>query len=52
MLNPTQSEIEAIASEAGWDSYTLLLLISRWLEGNNLSNDLIDHLTGLAAAEE
>ncbi len=52
MLNPTRSEIEMIASEAGWDSFTLLLPISRWLEENDLANGLIDHLSSLAAAEE
>lgn len=52
MLNLTQSEIKVIASEASWDSFTLLLLISRWLDEKNLANDLIDHLAGVAMAEE
>jgi hypothetical protein len=50
MLNPTQTEIERIAGEAGWDSFTLLLLISRWAQMNDLAGRLIEHLTGVAAA--
>ncbi len=52
MLNPVQSQIEAIASETGWDSFIPLLLISRWLEERRLARDLIEHLNGLAAAAE
>lgn len=52
MINPTQSEIERIAGSAGWDSFTLLLLICRWLDANHLSDGLIAHLGGLAAEEE
>ena len=52
MINPTQSEIESTAANAGWDSFTLLLLISRWLDANHLSDPLIAHLGGLAAEEE
>lgn len=51
-LNPTHGELEHIASDAGWDSYTLLLLISRWLEERQLSRDLLDHLSTLAAEEK
>lgn len=52
MLNATQSEIERIAGKAGWDGFTLLLLISRWAEEKDLSLSLIDHLAGLAADED
>lgn len=52
MINQTHSEIETIAGNAGWDSFTLLLLISRWLGANHLSDGLIAHLGGLAAEEE
>lgn len=48
MLNPTQTEIERIADEAEWDSFTLLLLISRWAEKMNLAKSLIEHLAGVA----
>ena len=49
MLNPTQTEIERITREADWDSFTLLLLISRWAEKNDLARPLIQHLTRVAA---
>jgi hypothetical protein len=52
MINATHSEIETIAGGAGWDSFTLLLLISRWLDANDLSEGLIAHLGGLAVEEE
>lgn len=52
MINRTHSEIESIAGNAGWDSYTLPLLISRWLDANHLSDGLIAHLGGLAAEED
>ena len=48
----THGELERIANDAGWDSYTLLLLISRWLEEKYLSQGLIEHLSALAADEE
>jgi hypothetical protein len=40
------------AAGVGWDSFTLLLLISRWLDTNHLSDGLIAHVGGLAAEEE
>ena len=43
---------ETSADDAGWDSYTLLLLISRWLEEKHLSQGLIEHLSALATDEE
>ena len=52
MLNPTQTEIERITGEADWDSFTLLLLISRWLDANGFADSLIAHLRDLAADEE
>jgi hypothetical protein len=52
MINATHSDLENIAGNAGWDSYTLLLLISRWLDANHLSDGLIAHLGGLAAEED
>lgn len=52
MLNQTHSELERIAGDAGWDSFTLLLLVSRWAEENGHSQSLIDHLAGLAADED
>ena len=48
----THGELERIADDAGWDSYTLLLLISRWLEEKHLSQGLIEHLSALATDEE
>ena len=52
MRNGTHEEIERIAGETGWDSFTLLLLISRWAEEKDLSNSLIEHLAGLAVDED
>jgi len=52
MINPTQSEVENIAGNAGWDSFTLLLLIIRWLDANGFADSLIAHLRDLAADEE
>lgn len=52
MRNDTHEEIERIAGDAGWDSFTLLLLISRWAEENDQSRGLIGHLAGLAADED
>lgn len=42
MFNAAHAEIERIAGEAGWDSFTLLLLISRWAEEKDLPRSLID----------
>lgn len=52
MRNATHAEIECIAGGAGWDSFTLLLLISRWAEENGQSESLIGHLAGLSADED
>lgn len=48
----TRRRIEAAADIAGWDSFTLLLLISRWIDGIGQSEALIDHLEALASAED
>lgn len=52
MRNGIHEEIERIAGEAGWDSFTLLLLISRWAEEKDLSRSLLEYLADLAAEEE
>ncbi len=52
MRNTTHAEMERVARDVGWDSFTLLLLVSRWAEENGQSQSLIEHLTDLAAAEE
>lgn len=51
MRNDTYDELERIATQAGWDGFTLLLLVSRWAERKDLSRSLIEHLAGLASAE-
>ncbi len=48
----TCGRIEAIAASAGWDSFTLLLLIAQWLDRQGQTNALIGHLDGLASDEE
>jgi hypothetical protein len=52
MRNGTHEEIERIAGNVGWDSFTLLLLISRWAEEKDLSRSLLEYLTALAVEEE
>ena len=52
MINATHSDLEDIAGNAGWDSFTLLLLISRWLDANGFAYSLIAHLRDVAADEE
>lgn len=44
--------IEAIAASAGWDSFTLLLLIAQWLDQHGQTDALVDHLGQLASDEE
>ena len=51
MLNESHRQLEQIAGDAGWDSYTLLLLIARWADATGQSRPLIDHLASLAAEE-
>lgn len=48
----TRGRLEAIASAAGWDSFTLLLLIARWLESSGSGEGLIRHLDEIATAED
>jgi hypothetical protein len=48
----TRSRLEALAGEAGWDSYTLLLLIARWADTQRQAEDLIGYLDRLAAARD
>lgn len=47
----TRGRLESIAVSAGWDSFTLLLLISRWLDHNRQTEGLAVYLDGLASAE-
>lgn len=51
MLNATHARLAQLAGDAGWDSYTLLLLISRWLDGAGQATPLLDHLDALAREE-
>lgn len=44
----TRQRIEAIADVAGWDSFTLLLVIARWLGRSKQTEGLIDFLDRLA----
>ncbi|MPR10139.1 hypothetical protein [Microvirga tunisiensis] len=46
-MNETKSTIEGIAHDAGWDSYTLLLLMCRRLDEVGQSSDMISHLSNL-----
>jgi hypothetical protein len=47
-----KSVIESIALKAGWDSFTLILLLSRWLSETNRHKELIDYLEALAMDED
>lgn len=47
----TGHRLEAMAAAAGWDSFTLLRLIARWLNENRLAGALIDHLDRLVEAD-
>lgn len=47
----TRGRLESIAASAGWDSFTLLLLISRWLDHHRQTKSLAVYLDGLASAE-
>lgn len=48
----TRGRIETTAASAGWDSFTLLLLIAQWLDRQGQTDALIGHLDGLASDEE
>jgi hypothetical protein len=39
--------LQAMAEAAGWNSFTLLLLIANWLDANGHTGGLIDHLDRL-----
>ncbi len=52
MRNATYDELERIAGQAGWDGFTLLLLVCRWAEQKDLSRSLIEHLAGIARTED
>lgn len=52
MLNATHARLEQFAGDAGWDSYTLLLLIGRWLDDTGQATPLLDHLEALAREED
>jgi len=47
----TRSRLEGIAAAAGWDSFTLSLQISRWLDQNRHTEALAGYLDGLASDE-
>ena len=47
-----RGRLEAIAAEAGWDSFTLRLLIARWLESSGSGERLIRRLDEIATAED
>lgn len=47
----TRRRLEAMAAAAGWDSFTLLKLIARWLNKNRHAGALIDHLDRLVEAD-
>ena len=48
----TCPRIEAISDVAGWDHFTLLLVIARWLERSKQTECLIDFLDRLAGDED
>ena len=48
----TRARIAAIAASAGWDSFTLLLLIAQWLDRCGRTDALVEHLGQLASDEE
>ncbi|WP_421950117.1 hypothetical protein [Pelagibacterium sp.] len=52
MRNETHEQFEAIAAKAGWDSFTLLVLIARWAEDNGQFRPLLDYLEVLADEED
>lgn len=51
-MNLLKSEIEEIAHRAGWDSFTLLLLICQWLDKQGTGDELRAHLASLAAEDD
>lgn len=48
----TRHRVETIAATAGWDSFTLMLLIAQWVDRRGETETLIDHLDRLASDED
>ncbi|MGE8106859.1 hypothetical protein ACQKP1_24535 [Allorhizobium sp. NPDC080224] len=48
----TRRRLEDLAAAAGWDSFTLLVVISRWLDQHGQTENLIGFLDGLAVDED
>lgn len=48
----TRRRLETIASVAGWDSFTLLLLIAQWIDRNRQTETLVNHLDRLASDDD
>lgn len=46
----THARLETFATVAGWDGFTLLLLIAAWADGQGHAAALAGHLDGLATA--
>lgn len=51
-MNDTMNALRDIASDAGWDEYTLLLQICILLDGAGTSQTVIDELQAKAAEED
>lgn len=52
MLNDTHRQLQEIAGDAGWDSFTLLILIAHWTDTAGQSRPLLDHLAHRASDED
>ena len=48
----TRARLESAADMAGWDSFTLLLLIARWLDSAGHAEALLRHLGEFVVAED
>lgn len=48
----TRHRLEDLAATAGWDSFTLLLLIGRWLDDTGNADALVGFLDRLASEED
>lgn len=51
-MNETMDILRGIASEAGWDEYTLLLQICRALEESGQADSLVQTLSDQAREED
>lgn len=51
-MNGLLNELRDIAGQAGWDEYTLLLLICQWVERMGTGDELVGHLQFLADGED